>query len=95
MGLLEQQRDEERGEQRVEPEAIGVADPPPITTPITVPSTQPMYCGVLAPAINQGSKPPSPPLAAAHEASTVVIASPARESQAPVNEGESASPIAR
>jgi hypothetical protein len=43
----------------------------------------------------QGSKVPSPALADAHEASTMVIAKAARDSARPRNDGASASPMAR
>src|ERR1700730_3087405 len=42
-----------------------------------------------------GSKVPSPTLAAAHDASTVVIANPARDGARPRSDGASATPIAR
>ena len=60
-----------------------------------VPSTQPTYCGKLTPTMYQGSKLPSPILAAAHDASTVVIANAPREVGRPSNDGASARPIAR
>jgi hypothetical protein len=43
----------------------------------------------------QGSKVPSPLLADAHDASTVVMANAARENGRPRSEGASARPIAR
>ena len=64
-------------------------------TPATVPSTQPAYCGTLTPTMYQGSKAPPPMLAAAHDASTVVIANAARDSARPRSDGARASPIAR
>src|SRR5437588_9547151 len=50
---------------------------------------------MLAPTMNHGSKVPSPVLAAAHEASTVVIANAARDSARPRSDGASATPMAR
>src|SRR5438270_12192466 len=62
---------------------------------MTVPRIHPTYWGMLAPTMNQGSKLPFPVLAAAHEASTVVMANAARDSARPRKDGASATPIAR
>src|SRR5437588_818924 len=62
---------------------------------MTVPRIHPAYWGILAPTMNHGSKVPSPVLAAAHEASTVVIANAARDSARPRSDGASATPMAR
>ena len=77
------------------PSAFGLPSRDPIRTPTTVPSTQPAYCGMLTPTMYHGSKVPSPLLAAAQDASTVVMANDARDSARPRSDGASARPMAR
>ena len=77
------------------PSAFGSPSAGPIKTPTTVPNTQPVYCGTLTPTMYQGSKVPSPLLAAAQEASTIGMANAARDRARPQSEGASARPIAR
>ena len=77
------------------PRDCGSPSAGPRKTPTTVPSTQPAYCGTLIPTMYQGSKAPPPMLAAAQDASTVVMANAARDAARPRSEGASASPIAR
>src|SRR6185437_1863453 len=77
------------------PSAFGSPSRDPIRTPTTVPSTQPMYCGMLTPAMYHGSKVPSPLLAAAQDASTVLMANAVLDHARPRSDGASATPMAR
>ena len=82
--LLDEQREVEGGEHRVEPERrAGRRAATPPRAPIAVPIHQPAPAGSSRPIISSRSNVPSPRLAIAHEASTIVWPSAARRSGPP------------
>ena len=93
--VADEQRKVEGREHRVEPERLGSPISDPRDAPTACRPTSSSACGSVAPIISSRLNVPSPRLASAHEASTIVCASSARRSRPPFSAGATASPIGR